>query len=274
MANQAEKTTTNESAPGSQLARGTATRLGMLGMLATGAALGAACSNGGGVVLAPGPASAQTAVSDIDILNFALNLEYLESEFYYYATTGQGIAAAGIGTSGTGTAGATTGGVKTTFTNSITQAVALQITSDEGTHVTLLRSALGNQAIAKPAIDLTAGGKYNFSSMNVFLALSRAFEDTGVSAYSGAAPLISSKEILQTAAQILTMETYHASNVRLQIAQMGIPTTPTDSQDVVPPPSGTDYFCDHGALGVVRSTAQVIAIVKPFFPNGLNGAIH
>jgi len=253
------------------LARGVTRRMGLMGMLTAGVALGSACSGGNAILTPPAKAA---GVTDFDILNFALNLEYLESEFYYYATTGHGIAAAGIGTSGTGAAGATTGGVATAFTNNVTQTVAQQITTDEGTHVTLLRSALGAQAVAKPAIDLSAGGTYNFSTMNVFLALSRAFEDTGVSAYGGAAPLITSKEILQTAAQILGMEVYHASNIRLMCAQMGVATTATDAQDVLPPPSGTDYFCDHKALAIVRTTAQVLAIVRPFFPNGLNGNIR
>lgn len=254
------------------LTRAAATRIGMLGMLTTGTVLGAACSNVPTVLT---PQRAQAAgVTDFDILNFALNLEYLEAEFYYYATTGAGITAAGIGTSGTGSTGATTGGKKTAFTNNITQSVAQQITTDEGTHVTLLRGALGNQAVAKPAIDLSAGGKFDFTTMTAFLQLSRAFEDTGVSAYTGAAPLISSKEILQTAAQILGMEVYHASNVRLMIAQMGIATTATDSQDVLPPPTGTDFFCDVNALTIVRNTTQVLAIVNPFFPNGLNGTIR
>lgn len=270
--NRDNETAPSEPSGAKKLTRAAATRLGMMGMLATGATLGAACSNGSNAVLTPQPSRA-AGVSDIDILNFALNLEYLESEFYYYATTGQGITAAGIGTSGTGTAGPTTGGVKTAFTNNITQTVATQITTDEGTHVTLLRNALGSQAIAKPAINL-AGAGIDYSNMTGFLQLARAFEDTGVSAYGGAAPLITSKEILQTAAQILGMETYHASNIRLMIAQMGIATKATDGMDVLPPPSGTDYFCEKSALAIIRTTAQVIAIVTPFFPNGLNGNIH
>lgn len=220
------------------------------------------------------PTAADAAgVSDIDILNFALNLEYLEAEFYYYATTGKGIGAAGIGTSGKGKHGPTTGGQKTNFTNKTTETVATQITSDEGTHVTLLRDALGPNKIAKPAIDLAAAG-IDFSQMTGFLQLSRAFEDTGVSAYTGAAPLISSKEILETAAQILGMEVYHAGNIRLMIAEMGIPTMKTDHRDVLPPPSGTQYFCVRKALSLARTTSEVIAIVAPFFPDGLNGAIH
>lgn len=220
------------------------------------------------------PKSAMAAaVSDTDILNFALNLEYLEAEFYYYATTGKGIEAHGIGTGGKGQKGPTTGGQKTDFTDSTTRTVATQITSDEGTHVTLLRDALGKNAVAKPAINLAAAG-IDFSKMTGFLQLSRAFEDTGASAYTGAAPLISSKEILHTAAQILGMEVYHAGNIRLMVAQMSIPTTKTDKMDVLPPPSGTQYFCVRDALALSRTTQQVIAIVSPFFPNGLNGAIH
>lgn len=212
-------------------------------------------------------------VSDVDILNFALNLEYLEGEFYYYATTGEGLHAAGIGTSGTGKRGPTTGGQKTDFTDKRTETVATQITSDEGTHVTLLRSALGSKAIAKPAIDLAAAG-IDFSKMVGFLQLARAFEDTGASAYTGAAPLITSKEILGTAAQILGMEVYHAGNIRLMVAQQDIATKKTDSRDVLPPPSGTQYFCVRDALALARTTSEVIAIVGPFFPDGLNGGIH
>jgi hypothetical protein len=258
---------------------GSLTRSSLLSTGAIGLLLGAAaCSSNsiGGVSPLPTGSSVPTlapGVTDIDILNFALNLEYLEAEFYYHATTGHGIAAAGIGTNGVGQKGPTTGGQKTKFTDSTTETVATQITSDEGTHVTLLRSALGSKAVAKPAINLAAPG-IDFSKMIGFLQLSRAFEDTGTSAYIGAAPLISSKEILETAAQILGMEVYHATNIRLMIAQMGIPTTKTDQYDVLPPPSGKDYFCDRNALAISRTTSQVIAIVAPFFPNGLNGTIH
>ena len=245
---------------------------------AIGLLLGAAACNSANVTGRPptgptgAPSSPPTKINDVDILNFALNLEYLEAEFYYHSTTGHGIAHAGIGTSGTGKRGPTTGGQKTHFTDKTTKTVATQITTDEGAHVTLLRSALGAKAIAKPAIDLAAL-HIDFSKMTGFLQLSRAFEDTGASAYTGAAPLIKSKEILETAAQILGTEIYHATNIRLMIAQMGIPTMKTDSEDVLPPPSGTDYFCDHNALTVSRTAKQVIAIVAPFFPDGLNGVI-
>ena len=66
-----------------------------------------------------------------------------------------------------------------------------------------------------------------------FLTLSRAFEDTGVSAYAGAATLLSGNN-LQAAAQILAVEAYYAGNIRLNVVQQGITVPATDSQDVPP----------------------------------------
>ena len=105
------------------------------------------------------------------------------------------------------------------------------------THVKLLREALGKYAIAKPAINLNALG-IGFGSFEEFLILSRAFEDTGVSAYGGAAPLITSKEVLATAAKIAEVEALHSGNIRLQIAALGISVPALDAHDRVPPPAG------------------------------------
>lgn len=223
---------------------------------------------------------ANASVSDFDVLNFALNLEYLEAEFYAYATTGSGIDALGIGTGGTGASGPTTGGVKTTFTDSVTQAVANEIASDERDHVTFLRTALGSKRIGKPAINLAALG--DFSTQSAFLALARAFEDVGVSAYGGAARLINSRDLVEAAARILAVEALHTGNIRLLIAQQAVATTAVDAKDVVPPPTGTQYFSTTtNSLSVIRSTREVLNIVYAgtggsggFFPNGFNGAIR
>ena len=238
--------------------------------------------------LKPASVHAQS-VDDADILNFALNLEYLEAEFYTVATTGKTIREIGIGVNGVGNSGPTTGGARvalelgSVFPQRLHN-VALEIAYDEQQHVKLLRSALGSYAVAKPAINLDALG-IGFANFRQFLKLSRAFEDTGVSAYAGAAPLISSKAYLGVAAQILATEAYHSGNVRLMISENDVETTKTDSEDVLPPPSGRQYFTtDSNGLALTRTTGQVLAIVYGnsttgttaggFFPDGVNGLIN
>jgi hypothetical protein len=232
------------------------------------------------------------AITDNDILNFALNLEYLEAEFYTMATTGKTIEQSGIPVNGTGNQGATVGGETVNLKNSSNRteltgnlkAVVEEITYDEQQHVMLLRTALGPAAIAKPKINLDALGT-GFEGFLHFIALARAFEDVGVSAYGGAAPLISSKDILATAARIALTEAYHAGSLRtLAAANNDTFLFPVDSQDILPPPTGKQYFTVNAqALTIVRTPGQVLAIVYHnttagasaggFFPNGVNGNI-
>jgi hypothetical protein len=247
------------------------------------AALGAAGSRSWGQSSSPTPAP---AITDVDILNFALNLEYLEAEFYTAATTGATIGVSGTTITGTGTAGATTGGSQVTFSDSKVQAVAMELAHDEQTHVTLLQGAiagLGGQPVAKPAINLAALG-IGFGSQSDFLTVAKALEDVGVTAYGGAAPLISNKSILGYAARILAVEAFHSGNIRLLVAQNSIPTTALDGVDHIPPPSGTLYFNTNAmALSEVRSPGEVLflayggkanATSGGFFPNGVNGNIN
>jgi hypothetical protein len=130
------------------------------------------------------PSAAEAALTDNDILNFALNLEYLEAEFYTKATTGKTLAQYGIGVSGTGQAGPTTGGRIINFGAS-TRKIMMEIADNERNHVIYLRKALGAEAVAKPAINLDALGA--LTDDEPFLAVARALEDVGVSAYGGAA---------------------------------------------------------------------------------------
>lgn len=214
--------------------------------------------------------------TDINVLNFALNLEYLEAEFYSYATTGQGIPA--NLTTGSVAAGPTTGGRQVALSGVVLQ-VAQEIAADEIAHVVFLRQALGAQAVAKPAINLNALG-IGFGSEAEFLTLARAFEDVGVSAYGGAAGLITSPTFLVAAARILATEAYHAGNIRLQVVQRGAPASAVDALDQ--PPTSNNFFpTDSNGLAVVRTPEQVAAIVRganaaggAFFPNGLNGAVR
>ena len=145
-----------------------------------------------------------------------------------------------------------------------------EITFDEHQHVMLLRSALGSAAIAKPAINLDALNT-GFEGFLHFIALARAFEDVGVSAYGGAAPLITSKDILATAARIALTEAQHAGSLRTLAAANKDPyLTPVDSQDILPPPTGEQYFTVNGqALSIVRTSGQVLAIV---YHNTTSGA--
>jgi hypothetical protein len=239
-----------------------------------------------------GPSAVQAAdISDVDILNFALNLEYLEAEFYTVATTGRTIDQIGIATSGTGNPGATTGGKQVSFeadgqqaeSSGKLRAVAEELAFDEQQHVQLLRTALGSAAVAKPAINLDALG-VGFDNFKQFLALARGFEDVGVSAYGGAAPLISDKTILATAARIALTEALHSGNIRLLVAENNIQAPDVDKLDVLPPPARTKFFTvDDNALAIVRVPSQVLHIVYGkweqgvssggFFPMGLNGTI-
>ncbi len=227
----------------------------------------------------------QPTIADSDILNFALNLEYLEAEFYTVATTGMTLTQSGVTVTGSGSMGPTTGGAQVTFTDSTVQAVAQELAHDEVLHVGLLQSAitgLGAMPIAKPAINLGALG-IGFNNQSGFLTLARIFEDVGVTAYGGAAPLITSKTILGYAARILAVEAEHSGNIRNQVARLGIATQPVDGADHAPPPSGTQYFStDSMALTEVRTPGQVLYLVYGaanvssggFFPSGANGLLN
>src|SRR4051794_28691372 len=235
----------------------------------------------GASVFATRVVSAQ-ALTDADILNFALNLEYLEAEFYTKATTGKTIEEAGLGVSGTGDSGPTTGGRQISFGSS-TMAIMKEIADNERNHVRLLRDALGPAAVAKPAINLDALGA--FATDRQFLALARALEDVGVSAYGGAAKLIQNPDTLEAAARIALTEAYHAGNIRLIIALKGIATQMLDANDYPPPPTGDKYFTtSKTGLAKIRTPSMVLAIVYgngapgtsrgAFFPNGVNGTIR
>ena len=231
----------------------------------------------------PNDASAQS-ITDVDILNFALNLEYLEAEFYTVATTGRRIEDAGIGVSGPGTLGATVGGSIVAMDNRAMQ-VARDIANEEQMHVRLLRTALGSAAIAKPAINLAALG-IGFGNITEFLTLARAFEDVGVTAYGGAAPLISSKAILAAAAGIALTEAQHAGVLRFLVYDRGIAVPQLDSLDVPPlgSPNGRLFNVNNEGLSPARTPSQVLAIVYAnrnagatnggFFPGGFNGTIR
>jgi hypothetical protein len=229
---------------------------------------------------------AAASLTDADILNFALNLEYLEAEFYTVVVTGKTLEESGFEVSGTGTYGPTTGGSKVTITGTLRSQLAMTFNSimvDEQEHVKYIRAALGSAAVAKPEINLDALG-VGFANVDQLIAVSRALEQTGESAYAGAAQFISNKAYLTVAAQILAIEAEHTGNLRLFCDLYGVKTTALDWHDVLPPPSSPNLFTnDHNGLAPTRTTSEVLAIVYGssksgtsrggFFPKGVNGVI-
>jgi hypothetical protein len=210
--------------------------------------------------------------SDVDILNFALNLEYLEAEFYQIAVTNDRLPS--NLTSGPGE-GTVTGGGRVRLVDTFAAATARELRADEINHVAYLRTVitkLGGTPVGRPSINLGAAG-FGFANLEEFLVLSRIFEDVGVSAYGGAAPLISSPTVLGAAARILAVEAYHAGNIRLQLVQHGLLGDSVDGKDQPPTLQNLIPTVEKG-LAVIRTVPEVLALVNPFFPNGLNGTIH
>lgn len=261
-----------------------AKRVLMGGLAAYGVSAVGGSARGANVIRAamglPDESLEAATITDIDILNFALNLEYLEAEFYTVATSGQRISEQGIGTNGTGRPGTTVGGSKVSLDDR-TMTIATQIAADERAHVTLLREALGSSAIASPDINLAALG-IGFNSQVEFLTVAAVFEDVGVSAYGGAAPLILSKTILGVAARIAETESQHAGVLRLLAFDNKLPVPQVDAKAVptLNQANGRLFFVDSNGLSVPRTTSEVLKIVYAggsssggFYPSGVNGTI-
>lgn len=241
---------------------------------------------GGGV----SSAIAQMAVpTDIDILNFALNLEYLEAQFYSYAVFGTGLPAAML--TGTGTQGAVIGGQQVPFADPLVAQYAKEIAKDELAHVGFLRAALGSAAVAQPALDVggtdpngafsqaaraaglvPAGVAFNpYASDANFLLGAFIFEDVGVTAYKGASPLIENKTFLEAAAGILAAEAYHASLVRTVLYSKGITTTPAliSSANAISGARNSLNGNNGKDQGITNATDPTMSNIVPLDSNGL-----
>ncbi|WP_080238657.1 ferritin-like domain-containing protein [Spirosoma rigui] len=190
--------------------------------------------------------SAGPSAAAVEVLNYALTLEYLEDE--YYRT---GLAASGL-------------------IPTADRTIMTQISKHEAAHVALLKGALGTVAVAKPTFKFPAG---TFTSYPTFLALARALEDTGVAAYKGqAGRLINDKAILQTALQIHSVEARHASEVRRLLALKGWVSDPAQTTftqggvNLKTLPNVTGFSDDsfREAFDEPLTMAQVLAIATPY----------
>jgi len=162
-------------------------------------------------------ALADSSSGDVEILNFALTLEFLEAEFYTQAAD------------------------KVKGLSDDETKLTEKLRDDEKAHVDALTATikkLGGEPVAKPEFDF--GGA--FGNRATYLKTSNTLEDTGVSAYNGAAPMIKSGEVLGAAGSIVQIEARHAALIRL-------------ARNKPPAPSAFDKASDMEA---------VLAAIKPF----------
>ena len=145
----------------------------------------------------------------MDVLNYALTLEYLESEFYAQALLASGLLPSG----------------------QVNMSIQT-ISKHETAHVNFLKTAItsaGGTPVDKPVFDFSGGNgsgegpfKNAFTDLGLFLAVAQTFEDTGVRAYKGrAAELKGSGDVLTAALQIHSVEARHAAHLRLLRKELG-----------------------------------------------------
>ena len=132
---------------------------------------------------------------DVEILNFALTLEYLESDFY-------NVKGSSVGLKGTA------------------KSYAKLFGEEEADHVNALTAVIkqmGGTAVAKPTFVFPA------TNQSSFLKLAYVLENTGVGAYNGAGPSLMNKAYLAAAGSIVQVEARHAASIALLTGSMITP---------------------------------------------------
>jgi hypothetical protein len=247
-------------------------------------------------------------ITDQDIFNFALNLESLETEYYLRGTTGRGMDDADAGPD----PGRVFGGRMVPWQNQDLREFMEEVAQNELAHVRFYRRVLGSQAVSRPTIDIGGGFRAaaraaglgdNFdpfeSEMNFYLG-GMLMEDVGVTAYHGAAPLLTNKTNLDAAAGILAVEAYHMGMARSTLYRMGTAARNaanaiSDARDRLDGASDVDQgIVMNGRANIVpsdgdgkafsRTPQQVLKIVYltdqagvsggGIFPNGMNGKLR
>jgi hypothetical protein len=289
--------------------------LGGMALAGAGLVLPGCARNGNGSmgVLSAGSQPAETAgrrQGDLDskIMTFALNLEYMEAEYYTRGAYGHSLKEHGsdIGRS----PGEVRGGRQVSFATQWYKDHAEELAFNEAAHVAFYRKQLGSAAVDLPAIDFEGG--FNavaraaglvgegetfdpFADEVSFFLGGMLFEDVGVTAYHGAAPLITSKEVLDAAAGILAVEAYHMGMARFLILHSGKKWTDaanaiSDARDKLDGSQDLDQPLimdskanivpnDQNGIAFKRTPRQVLDIVYlkqgaasgGFYPKGMNG---
>jgi len=281
--------------------------LGMTGA-AAGAGMMSGCSTSNSVAVT----TASTA--QIDAINFALNVKYLQATFYSFITQGVDLSGSAVTNSGviTGTPSA-----KLVFTGTNAQQITDMLNEvyyDESHHVSTLISLLGVSAVYRPAINLAAFGTITATNA---LAIARLLEDVAVTAFAQVIPLLSSSDIT-VLSQIMGADAAHSGIIRvtgLQNPTLAVPIV-ADSLDVIPFDPGTAVLSAAGpttsgglfatagtstatattpaGFAFTRTTSQVLSVLfgtvatgsttvtlvssgttsGGFFPSGVNGKIN
>ena len=283
-------------------------RLPRRSVLKTGA-LATAGAAAGSFPLMRSARAATIQVADADVLNFALNLEYLEANYYLLGVTGAPLPATLTGGGPTPTAPTTT---TVPFQSRQLAYYFQRIAADEQTHVGFIRTALGASAVPQPQIDFMTsfttlaqaagligqGQTFNpFASELDFIIGSYVFEDVGITAYGGGAAYLAGPANIAYAASVLAIEGYHAGAIRGYLASQGGGTV-TNAISALraklsgqADDNGTDLSAtggnpfnivngDSSAQSFRRTFQQVLSIVYAggtsgglFFPAGTNGNI-
>jgi Ferritin-like domain len=138
-----------------------------------------------------GNALAASGSGDLDILNFALTLEYLESDFYTHKA-------------------------KTVGLSGEAKSLAALIAGHEQQHVDALVKTIrgaGGTPVKKPTFD------FPVSDQASFLKLAYVLENTGVGAYNGAGPSLKTPAYLAAAGSIVQVEARHAAAIALLVGK-------------------------------------------------------
>jgi len=146
-------------------------------------------------------AFAATASSDLDILNFALTLEYLETNFYQ-------VKGKTVGLSGEA------------------KSLAALFGSEEMQHVGALTQAIkqgGGTPVKMPTF------VFPVTNETTFLSLAYTLENVGVGAYNGAGPALKNKALLAAAGSIVQVEARHAASIALLTGKAITPTGAFDA---------------------------------------------